>query len=362
MIKELVQGAGARVFKVAVVDDEYNNRLLFRLSMTNGPYELVEFDNGVSFIEAIERGLDVDMVLLDVMMPKMDGFQVCRRVRSFPETQYLPIILVTGLDDTEYRLRGLESGADDYLTKPFHPLELKARMTSLLRVRVLTEELQHKNMLLSDDKLLLEKLVAERTEELESFSLGLVAALEKANEMNDTDTGLHLIRVSKYSEILAHSMSLPQPLINRISRFASLHDVGKVGISDLVLKKPGTLNTLEFEEMKQHTVFGHELLRLAKVDVVAQNIALCHHERFDGTGYPQGLGGDDIPIEARVVALADVFDALTTKRCYKASYNLETSREIIESEAGKHFEPSLVQAHFDHWHRFVEIFERYGEG
>jgi cyclic di-GMP phosphodiesterase len=358
---DLIDFDGERKFRVAVVDDEPNNRLLFKFSLTESSFELVEFENGIDFIEAVDRGEVFSIVLLDVMMPRMDGFQVCHELRARPLTQSLPVILVTGLDDTEYRIRGLECGADDYLSKPFHPLELKARMRALLKASLLTEQLTHKNRLLADEKIHLEQIVSERTHELENITMGLVAALEKANEMNDTDTGRHIIRVSKYSEILAEGVGMSADLVSRITRFASLHDVGKVGISDHVLKKPGRLTPEEFDEMKQHTQYGHELLKLANVDPIGQNIALCHHERFDGSGYPAGLVGEAIPLEARVVALADVFDALTTKRCYKDSYDLVASRDIIVSEAGKHFQESLVQVHLDNWERFVNVFKEYGE-
>ena len=350
-----------RNYRVAVVDDEENNLLLFRVSLSEGPFDVETYNNGQTFLDAVSAGAVPDIVLLDVMMPYMDGFEVCRRLRAQPLTEYLPVILVTGLDDTEFTIKGLEAGSDDYLSTPFHPLELMARMRALLRVSFLTEQLKKSNELLSDDKLHLEQLVQERTMELEGLTIGLVTALEKANEMNDSDTGLHLVRVQSYSRILADAMGLSKDMILKISRYSSLHDVGKVGIADELLKKPGTLTAAEFEEMKRHTIYGYELLKVAKMDHVAQNIAWCHHEKWNGAGYPRGLREDGIPIEARVVALADVFDALTTKRCYKTEYNLETSRDIIVSEAGRHFEPRMVEAQQDCWGQFVEVFNTYGD-
>ncbi|MBM4371396.1 MAG: response regulator [Deltaproteobacteria bacterium] len=350
-----------RNYRVAVVDDEENNLMLFRVSLVEGPFDVETYGSGTLFLDSVAAGRVPDILLLDVMMPYVDGFEVCRRLRARPETEYLPIILVTGLDDTEFTIRGLQAGADDYLAKPFHPMELMARMRALLRVSFLTEELKRKNVLLADDKLHLEQLVRERTSELEGLTLSLVTALEKANEMNDSDTGLHLVRVSSYSRILAEALGLPPGLIFRIARYASLHDVGKVAIPDHLLKKPGTLTAEEFDQMKLHTVYGYELLKVANVDPVAQNIAYCHHEKFNGNGYPRGLAGEDIPVEARVVAMADVFDALTTKRCYKREYDLETSRGIILAETGHHFDPRLVEAQQGCWDRFVEVFRRYGD-
>jgi len=351
----------SRNYRVAVVDDEENNLLLFRVSLSEGPCDVETYPSGQVFLDAVAAGAVPDIVLLDVMMPYMDGFEVCRRLRSQPATEYLPIILVTGLDDTEFTIKGLEAGADDYLSKPFHPMELMARMRALLRVSLLTEQLRKSNELLSDDKLHLEQLVQERTSELEGLNLSLVTALEKANEMKDSDTGLHLVRVSSYSRILAETMGLSTDMVFKISRYASLHDVGKVAIPDDLLKKPGTLTAEEFEEMKKHTTFGRDLLKVARMDPVAQNIAWCHHEKFSGAGYPRGLGEDEIPVEARVVAMADVFDALTTKRCYKTEYSLETSREILLAESGRHFEPRLVEAQQECWDRFVEVFNTYGD-
>jgi putative two-component system response regulator len=330
---------------VAVVDDEEHNRVLFQLALREGPYDLSVFKSGKAFLESLAEGGPLyHIVLLDVMMPEVDGFEVCRRLREEERTRFMPVIMVTGLDDTSYRIRGLELGANDYLGKPFHPLELKARMSALLRVSDLNDELKVKNGLLADDKVHLEGLVQDRTRELEDLTLGIVAALEKANEMSDVDTGLHIARVSRYSELLARAINLPAEMITKITRFASLHDVGKVGIPDEVLKKPGTLTAAEFEEMKKHTVYGYEILKLAKGDPVAQNIAWCHHEKWNGRGYPRGMSGASIPIEARVVAMADVFDALTTRRVYKNAYSLDRSREIIETEAGMHFDPVLVAA------------------
>ncbi|MFH1530099.1 MAG: HD domain-containing phosphohydrolase [Pseudomonadota bacterium] len=350
-----------RNYRVAAVDDEPNNLLLFRVSLSEGPFDVQTYSSGQTFLDAVAAGAIPDIVLLDVMMPYMDGFEVCRRLRAQPLTEYLPVILVTGLDDTEFTIKGLAAGSDDYLSKPFHPMELMARMRALLRVSLLTEQLKKSNELLSDEKLHLEQLVRERTSELEGLTIGLVTALEKANEMNDSDTGLHLLRVSSYSRILANALGLSKDTILKISRYASLHDVGKVGISDDLLKKPGTLTAVEFEEMKKHTIFGYELLKVAKMDHVAQNIAWCHHEKWDGTGYPRRLREEEIPIEARVVAMADVFDALTTKRCYKTEYTLETSRDIIVSEAGRHFEPRLVETQQDCWGEFAKVYNTFGD-
>jgi putative two-component system response regulator len=293
------------------------------------------------------------------MMPGLSGFDVVREVRRIPRYARLPIVMVTGLDDIQHKVTGLDTGADDYIGKPFHPMEVRARVRSLLRIKLLGDQIESSNLLLSDEKLHLESLVQERTLELENTTLGVVAALEKANELNDTDTGMHLLRVCSYSELIARGAGLPGDAIVRIRRFASLHDVGKVGLPDEVLKKPGPLTQAEFDVMKRHTIMGYEMLTLARSDAMARNIALCHHEKFNGRGYPYGLSGRDIPLEARIVALADVFDALTTRRCYKSAYPLEMARQTIEAERGKHFDPALVDIHLERWDEVCEIIRRY---
>lgn len=347
---------------VYAVDDEDANLYILRATLKSENYDVVTFKSGVEMLAQLEDSpRRPDMLLLDIMMPEMDGFEVCRRMRAMPEYSRLPIIMVTGLDDVKHRVEGLEIGADDYLTKPFHPMEARARVKSMLRIKTLGDELEGKNSLLSDEKLHLEQLVRERTVEMENLTIGVVAALEKANELNDPDTGNHIMRVSGYSELLARKLGQGPRFVNKIRRYASLHDVGKVGVPDDLLKKPGPLTPEEFEEMKLHTVLGYELLELARSDPMAKNIALSHHEKFNGKGYPNGLSGQDIPMEARIVAVADVFDALVTKRCYKNAYPLQMARDIIEEERGRHFDPEVVDAHLNSWDEVLGILQQYSD-
>ena len=349
--------------RVFVADDEAPNRILVKRTLASFEFETSTFEDGASLLEAIETCGKPDLIITDVRMPRVDGFEVCKRLKQNPETRHIPIILVTGLNEMKDKVRGLEEGADDFLQKPFHPVELRARAKSLLRLKRLHDLLENENERL-------EEVVQERTAELadantrlnhrleelesahkrleelrtdlESLNLGLVTALEKANELNDTDTGNHIRRVCAYSEVLARGYGLSEDMCKRIRMYASLHDVGKVGIADSVLKKPGKFTPEEFEEMKRHTILGYDLLKAANVDEIACNVALCHHEKFDGSGYPQGLAGESIPIEARVVALADVWDALTNRRCYKDAFPEESARAIIVEDSGTHFDPTLV--------------------
>lgn len=344
---------------VFLVDDEDRNLLLFEKSLSSQRYSLHKFHDGQEVLDAVSDGLIPDVVVLDVMMPRVDGFTVCERLKSNPMTRMIPIILVTGLEDLRDKVRGLESGADDFLTKPFHPTELRARVQSLMRIKSLHDELQYKNRLLQDEKMHLEALVQERTEDLETLTIGIVAALEMANALRDTDTGLHIKRVCAYSHVLALQIVNDPVFAGKIRRYASLHDVGKVGIPDAILKKEGKLSPDEYEQMKLHTVYGYELLGLARAEEMARNIALSHHERYDGLGYPRGLVGMEIPIEARIVALADVYDALTTRRCYKEAFSAAEAEATIRQERGRHFDPAVVDALFASISEFNAIRERY---
>lgn len=333
---------------VFVVDDEEENRDYIEACLAKEGYTIVHFQNGQEVLSALADGEnDPDLILLDIMMPGLDGFEVCRRIRAYPDYERIPILMVTGLEDVRAKVSGLKAGADDYIPKPFNPSELRARVHSQLRLKFLGDELEYKNRLLENEKLHLETLVRERTKELKDITLGVVATLERANALKDIDTGKHILRVSAYSYLLGKGLGLPPSVLDRIERYASLHDVGKVGIPDSLLRKTTGLTAREFEIVKKHTIYGYHLLRLAKADPMAMNIALFHHERYDGKGYPYGLKRDRIPLEARIVTLADVFDALTTSRPYKSAYSFDESMKTIESEAGTAFDPKLVEIHLD---------------
>jgi len=344
---------------VFLVDDEERNLRLFEMALKTMGFLLMKFPDGQKALDTIMDGVYPDLILSDVMMPELDGFSLCMRLKADIRTCRIPVVLVTGLDDLDSKVRGLESGADDFLTKPFSPVELRVRVRSLMRIKALSDELEEKNKLLTDEKGVLEQLVVERTQELQSLTIGIVAALEKANALHDSDTGLHILRVCSYTYELAVQLGLDPVLASKLRMLASLHDVGKVGIPDAILKKQGRLTPDEYDQMKQHTVYGFELLGLAKADTMARNIALSHHEKFDGSGYPQGLKGEAIPTESRIVALADVYDAITTKRCYKEAYSSEEAVRIINEESGRHFDPKVVEAMMRALEQFHRIGARY---
>ena len=342
--------------KVLIVDDISENRkLLANIIAGNTDCGIMMAADGNSVLEAIENDLP-DLILLDIMMPEMDGFQMARHLQEKKSTSEIPIIFITSVTDVESKVRALKRGVD-YITKPFNKDELLARINAQLRLKNLQDELKDKNKMLADREVHLKHLVEEKTRKIEKVTHSLVTALESANLYNDTDTGNHIRRVSEYSALLAESYGADREFVKRIKLFASLHDVGKVGISDAILKKPGKYTPEEFEEMKQHVAIGSRMLESGEIDPMAQNIALYHHEMFDGKGYLEGLNGYAIPLEARIVTLADVYDALVTKRVYKEPFSREKAERIIADGRGKHFDPDIVDLFFQNTNRINEIKE-----
>lgn len=316
-------------------------------------YGVVHVADALSALEKI-RNERPDLVLAEVELPPLTGYELCQSIKQDPALKVTPFLLVANsYFDTEAKVKGLATGADDLLYRPVHPMELRARIRSSLRVKAYVQQIL-------EDRGRFEELVAERTKEIEQITFGLVAALERANRMNDSDTGIHIKRVSEYSRILGKGLALEPVMVNRIARYASLHDVGKVGLPDSILKKEGALTDDEMEVMRNHTTLGFELLKEARADEMACRIALYHHERFDGEGYPEGLSGYKIPIEARIVALADVFDAMTTRRCYKSAMPRREAVEEVRFESGKHFDPGVVRVFLERQDEFLQVLDELG--
>ncbi len=290
-----------------------------------------------------------DLIIADVTLPPLSGFELCQTIKQDQALKHTPVILVaSSYLQVDEKVQALSVGADDIIYRPVHGGELRARVRASLRLRAYTQQLL-------EDKQRFEELVGKRSRELEQTTLGVVAALEKAVSMNDEDSGAHIRRVCEYSALLAGEIGLEPVEVERIRHYASLHDVGKVGCPDAILKKRGKLTNDEFEEMKQHTTFGYELLTAANIHTIAKNIALCHHEWYNGRGYPQGLEADQIPLEARIVTLADVYDAMTTVRCYKAAISPLEAAGLIVRASGSQFDPSIVRVFMKHHGGFMEI-------
>ena len=273
-----------------------------------------------------------DIVLLDIMMPEIDGYQVCQIIKSDPSMKNIPVIFITAMNDDEDEAKGFKYGAVDYITKPVSPPIVLARVATHLE--------------LYDQQHHLEKLVEERTTEIYDTRLEIVRRLGIAAEYKDNETGEHILRMSQFCQLTGHEYGLSQEEQILLLNASPMHDVGKIGIPDRILLKPGKLDEQEWEIMKTHTTIGgliigdhpSELLRSARM------IALTHHERWDGSGYPNGLKGEKIPINGRIAAIADVFDALTSKRPYKEAWTVEDSLEEIKRGSGSHFDPKVVES------------------
>jgi putative two-component system response regulator len=296
-------------------------------------------------------------------MPGMDGFEVTRRVRQDEKNRLLPIILVTALRETEDRVKGIEAGCDDFISKPVDKMELLARVRSLLKVKAY-------NDLMGNYRKELESEVTRRTEELKhaferikAASLDTIYRLSMASEYKDEDTGAHIKRMSRYCAAVARRMGLDESTIETILYAAPMHDLGKIGIPDLILVKPAKLDPVEWEIMKLHTVIGARILKGSDAEFIrlGETIAQYHHEKWDGSGYPNSLKGIEIPIAGRIAAIADVFDALTSKRPYKEPFSVEKSLATIREGRGSHFDPDVVDAFFAIQDEILTLKELYVE-
>jgi two-component system response regulator RpfG len=280
-----------------------------------------------------------DLVLVDYMMPEMDGIEFVKRLRALPGYEHVPIVMVTVHDDRKVRYAALDAGITDFLTKPVDARECLARCRNLLTLR-------RQQLALEDRRRLLEHMVEDATREVREREKETLLRLARAGEFRDEETGYHLIRMSRYSRLIAHALSLGDDEVETVELAAPLHDIGKIGIPDGILLKPAKLDDGEWDVMRRHPVIGHEILKGSASKYVRMGalIALGHHEKYDGSGYPNGLVGDHIPLCARIVAIADVYDALTSVRPYKSAWTSERAFEYVAAQAGRHFDPRLADA------------------
>ncbi len=335
---------------ILVVDDDPHVRSCVVRAANELGLLPVEAEDGAKAL-AFTRTEIPDLVVTDLRMPRLGGERLIQLLRATPQMADVPILVLTADDTRTSKIRLLEAGADDFLSKPWDQEELRARLTALCRrskvvssLATVTEERDNARLTL-----------VERNQELEQLAFGLVAALERANTLNDADTGNHIRRVCAYAKLLAEASGCEPEFSNGLFRYAGLHDVGKVGIKDAILKKPGKLTREEFEEMKQHTLIGADLLRSAGLPVMASNIAKHHHERWDGGGYPHNLSNDCIPLEARIVAVVDVYDALMSRRCYKPAFSYKEAVQELQNSAGSHLDPHLVGLFLGLEQQIVEV-------
>jgi putative two-component system response regulator len=326
--------------RILIVDDQEPNVLYLETILRKSGYKAFHSTRDPRQVLPLFIENKPDLILLDLMMPHLDGFAVMEQLKPLiPPDSYLPILVLTADISPETRRRALSSGASDFLVKPFDPTEVSLRIRNLLSAWFL-------HVLPQQQMVLLEEKVRERTKELEASQLEVLERLAQAAEFRDDDTGQHTQRVGRMAALLAEALGLSPDQIEIIRQAAPLHDVGKIGISDTILLKPGKLTDTEFDTIKSHAAIGARLLSHGHSSFVniAEIIALSHHERWDGRGYPQGLKEEEIPLEGRIVAIADVFDALTHERPYKKAWPIEEALAEIERQSGKQFDPRVVEA------------------
>jgi len=351
---------------VLVVDDMPANLQLIR-ELLREHYHVRVATSGALALRIVDRAIP-DLILLDVVMPDMDGHAVCRRLKGDPNTCDVPVLFLSARNQHEDECLGFELGATDYLFKPINPEILLARVQTQLRLKATTDLLRSHNAYLDQE-------VLARTRELQAIHDVTILALASLAETRDNETGNHLRRTQHYVRLLAEKLRdhprfsphLDDQTIDLMFKSAPLHDIGKVGIADHILLKPGHFEPAEFEIMKTHARLGYQALvhaeELLGAQVpflrIAKEIALCHHEKWDGSGYPNGLAGEAIPVSARLMAVADVYDAVISRRVYKSEMSHETAATIIRDGAGRHFDPDVVAAFIILEKEFEQIAERF---
>lgn len=321
---------------ILIVDDNQMNLKVLGTILMEENYEVSLAENGKEALEEVSAN-PPDLILMDVMMPVMNGFEAARILKSNDKTKEIPVIFITAINEEADEAEGFTIGAADYITKPIKGVVVKARVKAHLEIH--------------NSKRLLEQKVRERTEELykknrelEETRFEIIKRLGKAAEFKDNETGNHIIRMSRISSIIAEGFGLNKSECELILQASPMHDIGKIGIPDMILLKKGKLNSEEWSIMQTHVKLGIEILRgnNSKLLNAAVEIASAHHEKWDGRGYPNGLKGEDIPLYGRICAIADVFDALTSKRPYKEAWSVDEAVKFINAEKGKHFQPELV--------------------
>lgn len=336
---------------IYVADDIDTNLELIEAIYKDDPNIVVKkAENGKVLLDLIEKEGCPDLLILDLMMPVMDGFEVLRSIKDMREKSYFPIIVLSALSDRNSVVDALKMGADDYIIKPFFVEEMKARAYNMLK-------LKERDELLNRSIDVLETNLFEKLHMIEKTQTEIIVRLGKAAEFRDDETGKHIERISEYVQIISNRIGVEKDQATLLKYAAPMHDVGKIGIPDNILLKPGRLTDEEFYIIKLHTVIGGRILGGTTLPLLelAREIALSHHERWDGSGYPFGLKGEEIPVSGRIVAITDVFDALTSERVYKAAWPIEKAIDYIRDQRGKQFDPMIVDAFLDMADNIIEI-------
>ncbi len=355
--------------RVLVVDDSADN-LLLMAGMLEGTYKVKVAKSGERALILAAAQPHPDIILLDVMMPHMDGYEVCERLKSNPATATIPVIFLTARTAPEDETHAFQCGAVDFITKPINPDVVMSRVHAHLQAKLMADFLRDKNDFLEHE-------VQRRTQELTAIQDVTIRVMSSLAETRDNETGNHIRRTQNYVKLLAlklrqrglHKDVLTDSFVDSIYKSAPLHDIGKVGIPDSILLKPGPLTPDEWRIMCTHPALGKESIERAEEDLglpveflrIAKQIAYSHHEKWDGSGYPQGLSGADIPLPARLMALADVYDALISRRVYKPAMPHAQAVQIIQEGSGRHFDPEIVDTFLDAQAQFAEIADRYAD-
>lgn len=349
--------------RILIVDDKQPNIELLEDMLSEEGYSNVIGISDSRDAADLYQGFGPDIVLLDLNMPYKDGFQVMAELKQLEPDSYVPILVLTASQDEESRLRALDSGARDFISKPFNRTEVLLRIRNILEVRQLQNQVRQQNEQLEKHNLILAETVRERTRELRKTRLEVINRLGRAAEYRDNETGFHIIRMSKMSQVIALAYGMSEQKADILLHASPMHDIGKIGIPDHVLLKPGKLDSEEWEIMKTHTNIGEKILNGhdSKLLLIATEVAITHHEKWDGSGYPKGLSGDDIPITGRICAIADVFDALTSDRPYKKAWSIDQTLELIKQGRGCHFDPDLVDILLEKLDEIIGIKEAYKE-
>lgn len=341
--------------RLLIVDDEPVNVKLLERTLAKAGYTSIRATMDPRQVCDLFAEHQFDLILLDLNMPHMDGFAVMRALaeRFSPLPQ---VLVLTAQSAQEFRTQALELGARDYVTKPFERNELLHRVSNLLESKLYREGLERLNESL-------EHKVVARTAELNETRLQVVRRLGRAAEYRDNETGLHIVRMSKISRLLGEAMGMDEAQCDLLLNASPMHDIGKIGIPDHILLKPGKFEPDEWETMKTHSQIGADILEGAESDLLkmAGEIALTHHEKWDGTGYPNGLQGEEIPLVGRICAIADVFDALTSERPYKRAWTVEDALKLIRENRGLHFDPAIVDAFMDNLDEILNIRDAHKE-
>lgn len=342
--------------RILIVDDNQTNVTLLEKMLDTAGYTSVLGITDPRETTGLYESFQPDIVILDINMPYLNGYQVMKKLKEIVRNDYIPILVLTAQQDKETLLHALQSGAKDFLSKPFDQTEALVRIRNMLEVRLLHDRVRMQNAIL-DQK------VENRTRELQETRLEIIRRLSLAAEYRDNDTGYHIIRMSKMCQVIGKAIGLPEKESELLLQASPMHDIGKIGIPDNILLKRGKLDPDEWEIMKTHTIIGAKMLGNPSSPLMsmAKEIALSHHEKWDGSGYPNGLKREECPMSARITALADVFDALTSDRPYKKAWSCDDAAAKIRSGKSTHFDPKLVDVFDEILNNLISIKEQYRE-